>query len=429
MYSASCFSNRCMSRAAKLMCLTLITLMMTIVASAAPPIGQTIWIRANATGRFVSADQNRGAFAPLVADRTAVTGWEQFQVVDAGGGFIAFRSIGTGRFVSADTNRGAWAPLVADRVSASTWEHFIWADLPGGAFTLRGRITQRFVAADLNRGAWAPLVSDRTAASGWETFTWAAVGGPTPTPTPPPTGAPPGFPNLLWSDEFNGSTINGSNWTYDLGNSGFGNNELQNYTNRPENARQENGMLIIEARRENLGGSQFTSARLKTQDRRSFGVNTWVEARIQVPQGQGIWPAFWELGNTISTIGWPSCGEIDILEIRGQNPFQLIGTMHWANTDGSHASFGTSINTSVSLAAGFHTYAVARTTTAIRWYLDGVQYHEANIAGGINSTQEFQGQFFILLNVAVGGNFVGSPNASTPFPQQMRVDYVRVWGQ
>jgi hypothetical protein len=407
-------------------------MMTAMVASAAAPIGQTIWIRSSGTTRFVSADQARGAWAPLVADRTSVGGWEQFQVIDAGGGFIALRSVGNGRFVSADLNRGAWAPLVADRTSASTWEHFIWADLPGGAFTLRGRVTNRFVCADQNRGAFAPLVSDRVAASTWETFTWGAVGAPpppTPTPTPPPTGAPPGFPNLVWSDEFNGSTISGANWTYDLGNSGFGNNELQNYTNRPVNARAENGMLIIEARRENLGGSEFTSARLKTQGLRSFGVNTWVEARIQVPQGQGIWPAFWMLGNTISTVGWPSCGEIDILEIRGQNPFQLIGTMHWANSSGQHVSFGTSINSSVSLAAGFHTYAISRTATTIRWFLDGVQFHEANIAGGINSTQEFQGQFFIILNVAVGGNFVGPPNAGTPFPQQMRVDYVRVWGQ
>jgi len=188
-------------------------------------------------------------------------------------------------------------------------------------------------------------------------------------------------------------------------------------------------MLIIEARRENLGGSAYTSARLKTQGRRSFGINTYIEARIQVPQGQGIWPAFWTLGDTISTVGWPSCGEIDIMEIRGQNPFQNIGTMHWANSSGQHVSFGNSINSPVSLAAGFHTYALSRTGTTIRWFLDGTQYHVADITGGINSTSEFQGQFFILLNVAVGGNFVGSPDASTSFPQQMRVDYVRVWGQ
>jgi Glycosyl hydrolases family 16 len=424
MCNQNLFSNRCRSRIVRTLLLALTTLMMAVTASAAAPVGQTIWIRSSATGRFVSADQNRGAFAPLVADRTAASAWEHFQVIDVGGGFIALRSVGTGRYVTADMNRGAFAPLISDRTAASTWEHFGWADLSGGAFTLRGRVTGRFVSADLGRGEYAPLVSDRASASTWETFTWGAVGG----TSPPVGGAPPGFPTLLWSDEFNGSAINTANWTYDLGNSGWGNNELQNYTNRPVNARLENGMLVIEARRENLGGSAYTSARLKTQDRQAFGINTWVEARIQIPQGQGIWPAFWMLGTSISTIGWPFCGEIDIMEIRGQNPFENIGTMHW-EANGSHASYGGSISSPVSLAAGFHTFAISRTTTAIKWYLDGTQYHEANIEGGINSTSEFQDQFFIILNIAVGGNFVGSPNSSTPFPQQMRVDYVRVWGQ
>src|SRR5215510_3532306 len=166
MNSISCFSNRCMSRTVKIMFLTLITVITAMVVSAAPPVGQTIWIKASANGRFVSADQNRGAFAPLVADRA----------------------------------------------SASTWEHFRWGDLAGGAFTLTGRATGRFVSADLARGTFAPLFSDRVTASTWETFTWGAVGGnpnptPTPTPTPNPTptptpgGAPPGFPNLIWSDE------------------------------------------------------------------------------------------------------------------------------------------------------------------------------------------------------------------------------------
>jgi hypothetical protein len=336
MSNTSLFSNRCGLRIAKTLLLALTTIMVTIAASAAAPVGQTIWIRSSGTNKFVSADQNRGAYAPLV--------------------------------------------------------------------------------------------SDRPTASTWETFTWGAVGG-TPPPPPPTGGAPPGFPNLLWSDEFTGSTINSSNWTYDLGNSGWGNNELENYTNRPENARIENGTLVIEARQENLGGSAYTSARLKTQGLRNFGVNTWVEARIQVPQGQGIWPAFWMLGSSINTVGWPSCGEIDIMEMRGQNTLQNLGTMHWANDDGSHASFGGSFNSSTSLAAGFHTFAISRTTTAIRWYVDGTQYFEGNIANGINSTSEFQSQFFILLNVAVGGNFVGSPTSSTSFPQRMVVDYVRVWGQ
>ena len=408
------------SHATKILFLLFTTWLSTVTAQAAAPVGQTIWIRASANGLFVSADQNRGTWAPLVADRPAVDAWEQFQVVDAGGGFIAFRSIGTGLFVSADQARAAFAPLVADRPSIGTWEQFTWSDIAGGAFTLRGRATNRFVSADLNRSA--SLVSDRTAASTWEQFTWGAVG------TQPAPGAPPGFPRLVWSDEFSGSAISSANWGFDLGNSGFGNNELQNYTNRSVNARIENGMLVIEARRENLGGSAFTSARLKTQDKQSFGINTWVEARINAPEGQGIWPAFWMLGNSISTVGWPSCGEIDIMEIQGQNPFRNFGTIHWANANGAHVSFGGIFNSPTSLTAGFHTFAISRTGSSIKWYVDRVQYGEANIANGINSTSEFQGPFFIILNVAVGGNFVGSPDASTVFPQQMQVDWVRVWG-
>jgi hypothetical protein len=417
-------NNRIGSTIVKMVLLAITALISATTAQAAAPIGQTIWVRAAATNRFVSADTNRGSFAPLVADRTAVGAFERFQVVDAGNGLIALRSIGTGLFVSADLNRGSWAPLVADRTRIAGWEQFRWTDLSSTTFALIGQTTGRFVAADLNRGAFAPLVSDRFSASTWETFSWGTGtpgnGGPT---------APPGFPQLLWSDEFDGASINAANWGFDLGNSGFGNNELQNYTSRPENARIENGRLVIEARRENLGGSLYTSARLKTEGRRAFGVNTWIEARIQAPQGQGIWPAFWSLGANIGTIGWPACGEIDILEIQGQNPFRNFGTMHWADANGAHAFFGGQFNSSVSLASGFHTYAIARTTTSIKWYVDGVQYHEGNIANGINSTSEFQGQFFVLLNVAVGGNFVGSPNSSTVFPQRMLVDYVRVWGQ
>src|SRR5262245_1748026 len=239
----------------------------------------------------------------------------------------------------------------------------------------------------------------------------------------------PGLHRLLWSDEFNGSAIDTANWNFDLGNSGWGNNELENYTDRPENARIEDGKLVIEARQEDLGGSAYTSARLHTAGHQKFGVDTWVEARIQVPQGQGIWPAFWMLGSSFGTVGWPACGEIDIMEMRGQNPIINLGTMHWANANGGFAGYGGAYASPVSLAEGFHTFAVYRTATAIKWYVDGIQYHEGNIADGINSTQEFQSPFFIIVNVAVGGNFVGSPNASTVFPQRVLVDYIRVWGE
>jgi beta-glucanase (GH16 family) len=404
----------------KILFLLLTILLFTTTAQAAAPVGQTIWIRASANGLIVSADQNRGTWAPLVADRSTVDAWEQFQVVDAGGGFIAFRSIGTGLFVSADQNRAN--ALVADRGAIGTWEQFTWTDIAGGAFTLKGRALNRFVSADLARASFAPLVCDRQAASTWEQFTWGAVG------TQAPAGAPPGFSRLVWSDEFNGTSISTANWGFDLGNGGFGNNELQNYTSRPENARVQNGMLIIETRRESLGGSAYTSARLKTQGKQSFGINTWVEARINAPEGQGIWPAFWMLGNSISTVGWPSCGEIDIMEIQGQNPFRNFGTIHWADAGGQHVSFGGIYNSSTSLTAGFHTFAISRTGSSRKRYVDRIQYAEANISGGINSTSEFQSPFFILLNVAVGGNFVGSPDGTTVFPQQMQVDWVRVWG-
>jgi beta-glucanase (GH16 family) len=413
--------NRCFYRAASILFLALAIAIMTTTARAAAPVGQTIWMHGSATGLFVSADQNLGSTAPLVSDRSAVNAWEEFQVVDEGGGFIALKSVGTGLFVSADLNLGANAPLVADRATASTWEEFTWTDLSTGEFTLKGRATNLFVSADLSLGSNAPLVCNRQTASTWEHFSWSAVGGGAPNPS-----APSGFTRLLWSDEFNGPSIT-SNWNFDLGNGGFGNNELEDYTNRSQNARIENGHLVIEARKESFGGSQYTSARINTGGHQAFGVNTWIEARIQVPQGQGIWPAFWNLGANIGQVGWPACGEIDIMEMQGQNPFTNFATMHWANTSGQHVSFGGSLSSSTSYAAGYHTYAVERTSTSITWFIDGVQYFQGNIANGINNTGAFQNQFFILLNVAVGGNFVGSPDSSTVFPQDMLVDYVRVW--
>jgi beta-glucanase (GH16 family) len=415
--------NRCLAHAAGILFLALVTATITITAQAAAPVGQTIWIHGSGTGLFVSADQNLGSTAPLVSDRSAVSTWEEFQVVDEGGGFVAFKSVGTGLFVSADLNLGSDAPLVADRPTASTWEEFTWTDLSTGEFTLEGRATSLFVSADLSISSTAPLVCNRPTASTWEHFTWSTVGG---NGAPNPS-APSGFTKLLWSDEFNGPSIT-SNWVFDLGAGGWGNNELEDYTNSSQNARIVNGNLVIEALQQNLNGSQYTSARMNTSGQQAFGTGTWMEARIQAPQGQGIWPAFWSLGTDINTVNWPECGEIDIMEMQGQNPFTNFGTMHWANTSGQAVSYGGTVSSSTSYASGYHTYALERTSTAITWFVDGVQYVQGNIASGINNTQSFQNQFFILLNVAVGGNFVGSPNSSTVFPQQMLVDYVRVWG-
>ncbi len=229
--------------------------------------------------------------------------------------------------------------------------------------------------------------------------------------------------NLVWSDEFNGSSLNTSNWTYETGtgSGGWGNNELQYYTGRSENVQVTGGNLVITARRESYGGMNYTSARIKTQGLKSFTYGK-VEARIKLPTGQGLWPAFWMLGTNITSVGWPYCGEIDIMERVNFNSY-VNGTVHWdAN---GYASYGrTSGNLDFSQ---YHVYSIEWDSSYIRWFVDGVQYNEFYIANNTGNTEEFQRPFFLLLNLAVGGNWPGSPNSSTPFPSQMLVDYVRVY--
>ncbi|WHX50976.1 RICIN domain-containing protein [Paenibacillus woosongensis] len=240
-----------------------------------------------------------------------------------------------------------------------------------------------------------------------------------------PTGNTSAAPNwnLVWSDEFDGNSLNSANWTAEIGtgSGGWGNNELQYYTNRPQNLQVTGGNLVITAQRESYGGMNYTSARIKTQGLKNFTYGK-VEARIKLPSGQGLWPAFWMLGSNITTVGWPASGEIDIMERVNNNSF-VNGTVHWdAN---GHAEYGrTSGNLDFSQ---FHTYSIEWDPNYIRWFVDGVQFNEFYIANGTGNTEEFQKPFFILLNMAVGGNWPGSPNASTPFPAQMLVDYVRVY--
>src|SRR5262245_10246235 len=194
MYSSKILNNQYWTRMVRIVLSALTTLMMATAVLAAAPVGQVIWLRSVATDRFVSADQNRGSFAPLVADRASVGGWEQFQIVDAGGGFIALRAVSNGRYVSADINR-ANVPLVADRAALGAWEQFQWIDNATGQVQLRAVNVNRYVSADLNLGAWAPLVANRTTPSGWETFFWGIVG------STPPSGANPDFgPNVAIFD-------------------------------------------------------------------------------------------------------------------------------------------------------------------------------------------------------------------------------------
>ncbi|MDF2802215.1 MAG: glycosyl hydrolase family protein [Anaerocolumna sp.] len=229
--------------------------------------------------------------------------------------------------------------------------------------------------------------------------------------------------SLVWSDEFNGTSLSASNWTAEIGtgSGGWGNNELQYYTNRTQNLQVTGGNLVITALKENYGGMGYTSARIKTQNLKTFTYGK-IEARIKLPTGQGLWPAFWMLGSNITSVGWPQCGELDIMERVNSNS-SVNGTVHWdAN---GHAEFGR-VSGNLDFSA-YHVYSVEWDSSYIRWFVDGVQFNEFYIANNTGNTEEFQKSFFILLNLAVGGNWPGSPNSSTPFPSQMLVDYVRVY--
>ena len=246
---------------------------------------------------------------------------------------------------------------------------------------------------------------------------------------------------LVWHDEFdgpNGSLPDPKKWTYDLGGGGWGNQELESYTNRAENAHIENGNLVITARKENFEGSdhiarEFTSARLKTQGLFSQTYGRF-EARIKIPSGQGMWPAFWMLGDNISSVGWPKCGEIDIMENVGKEPGLVHGSLHGPMTTGAATDLTSTVSlpTGKDFAAAFHLYAVEWEPDAVRFYLDDTLYatFTANSVASTPTTAGswvFDHPYFLILNVAVGGSWPGTPDATTAFPQTMLIDYVRVY--
>jgi len=239
----------------------------------------------------------------------------------------------------------------------------------------------------------------------------------------------PGY-TLCWADEFNqtdGSLPDSQKWGYDTGGSGWGNGELQNYTTRAENARIEAGQMVIEARKENYAGSNYTSARLLTKNKASWTYGR-MEARMKLPRGQGIWPAFWMLGSDIDIVGWPSCGEIDIMENIGVLPSTVYGTVHGPGYSGSGGIGGSFTRSSGALADDFHVYAIEWESNEIRWFIDNQNYFTIRSSDlPSESRWVFNKPHHLLLNLAVGGAWPGYPDASTTFPQRMTVDYVRVY--
>ena len=239
-----------------------------------------------------------------------------------------------------------------------------------------------------------------------------------------PIPAPPGW-ELEWHDEFEGPAIDSANWTYDTGAGGWGNGEAQYYTSRPENARIENGMLVIEARQEKYEDSYYTSARLKTQGLQSFQYGR-VEARLKVPSGDGFWPAFWMLGEDFDGSNWPDCGEVDIMEYIGREPDLIMGTLHGPGYSGA-SGMSQWNRQEYAIADDFHTYTIEWAPGQIDWYYDGQKYHTVTPADLSGRQWVFDQPFFIILNLAVGGQLPGPVGLDTVFPAQLYVDYVRVF--
>lgn len=234
----------------------------------------------------------------------------------------------------------------------------------------------------------------------------------------------------IWADEFDGPNINSNYWTHELGNHGWGNQELQNYTDSPDNSFISDGKLIIEAKEENSNGSNYSSARMITADKFEFAFGR-VDVRAKLPEGQGIWPAIWMLGANFFDSGWPSCGEIDIMELVGHQPNIVHGTAHWGIDNDNHKYSGSSkvLGGGEKYSEKFHVFSIIWEPNLIRFLVDDDPYFTITPGSMQGQPYPFNQEFFFIVNIAVGGQWPGSPDASTQFPQQMIIDYMRVFQQ
>lgn len=232
---------------------------------------------------------------------------------------------------------------------------------------------------------------------------------------------------LVWSDEFNGTALNTSNWNYETGGGGWGNHELQTYTSGTNNAYIENGNLVIEAKKDSVGYNNYTSARITTKGKQKFTYGR-VDIKAKLPVTKGIWPALWMLGENITTVNWPACGELDIMELIGKNPNKIYGTAHWGSSSANHASAGGNYTLpSGDYSNGFHVFSIEWSADKIEWSVDSTKFYELSMQNITGSNFPFDKDFFLIFNVAVGGDWPGNPDASSVFPQKMYVDYVRVY--
>jgi len=238
----------------------------------------------------------------------------------------------------------------------------------------------------------------------------------------------PGY-TLTWNDEFSGTALDLNSWNQEIGNgtNGWGNNELEYYTNSSKNTLVSNGNLVIEARKEPIQGFNYSSARMTTQNKKAFKFGR-IDIRAKLPVGKGIWPALWMLGSNISTVGWPACGEIDIMELIGTYPGRSHGTIHWKPVSGTNTSKGGEYNlASGNFSQQFHVFSIIWVQDTIKWFIDDQLFFTTTSADVGAANYPFNSDHFLIFNVAVGGNWPGPPDANTAFPQRMFVDYVRVF--
>ncbi len=328
------------------------------------------------------------------------TGAQSFTTQDAGDGFISF----------VNTNSGKCLDVQADDPADGT-------------------IVQLYDCNGTNAQRWNPTVigvASSPGGSGGSSSGGSSSGS-----------TPPGW-TLTWSDEFDlpdGSAVDPAKWSYDTGGGGWGNNELEYYTSGTANAVIRGGALVITATQAGAsqyscwyGPCQYTSARLNTAGKFTQQYGRF-EARIQIPEGQGVWPAFWMLGANIGSVGWPSCGEIDVMENIGRTPDTSYGTTHGPGP-GNYPGAGLSgaYSAGAPLGGGFHVYATEWSSSSVSFYVDENLYWTVTpsmLPAG--ATWVFDQPFFLLLNFAVGGNWPGNPDGTSSFPQQMVVDYVRAY--
>jgi beta-glucanase (GH16 family) len=245
--------------------------------------------------------------------------------------------------------------------------------------------------------------------------------------------APASYPGytLAWADEFNSNSLDTSAWSFDIGDGcpnlcGWGNNELEYYTNRTENLFFQDGKMVIEARKENFSGKNYTSAKIHTRNKKTFKYGR-VDVRAKLPRGKGIWPAIWMLPQNNTYGGWPRSGEIDIMEMVGHEPSKVHGTIHYGPGPGSIQKGSSYSLPSATFNDEFHVFSLEWKENLLKWYVDNNLFLTVNKADLGSNNYPFNEDFYFIINLAVGGNWPGNPDATTAFPQWLIVDYLRVY--